>query len=144
MRFSVSPMVALAAALLLADAASAAQPARELRLPIGGKGSTCTNISDKGGEIPNVARGQFLGIACSEAARNGVDVRVVMQFGPIPGEAPLGIGALLATEQKVKGGLVRVKVPTLPEIANHTADVKVYVIDKNGTSSCEAGRVKIM
>lgn len=144
MRNAVSLMSALALAVCLVDASTAASLSRELRLPIGAKSSTCTNPIDKGGVVPNIARGAQLGITCSEATRDGVAVRVVMQIDLSPGETPTGIGALLATEQTVEGGMVHVKVPNLPDLANHTVDVKVYVTDSAGTHSCDAGRVKIM
>ena len=101
-------------------------------------------MDDKGGGIPNIERGRKIGIACSEVGREGVDVRVILQFDPAPGETPTGYGAVLATEQSIETGKVLVRVPDLPDIANHTMNVKVYVTDPSGTHRCNAGKIKIL
>jgi hypothetical protein len=35
-------------------------------------------------------------------------------------------------------------VPDLPDLAQHTVRVRVYVTDTNGVHSCNAGRVRIV
>ncbi len=36
------------------------------------------------------------------------------------------------------------RCPDVPDIANHTVKVKVYVTDAKGTRACDAGRVRIV
>ena len=67
-----------------------------------------------------------------------------MSLGAAPGEASLGYNAVLATNQVVAKHGVRVTVPDMPDIANHTVAVKVYVTDEKGTRACDAGRVSIV
>lgn len=142
MRFGLLPCAA--AILLLTVGATAAGQSREVRLPLDGKARACTSLSENGGEVPQIKRGQKIDIACSAASSKGARVRVVMQFDGMPGESDTGYNAFLITEQTVAEGLVQVRVPDMPEVANHTVDVKVYVTDQNGTSSCDAGRIKIV
>lgn len=117
----------------------------ELMLPLAGKVSAYTSPNDKGGNaVPSIKRGQPLGIACTDIGREGADVRVVLQFTQAMDESPTGFGAVLATEQTITPGTVHVLVPDMPDLANHTVNVKVFVTDPTGTHSCDAGRVKIV
>jgi hypothetical protein len=50
---------------------------------------------------------------------------------------------VLATRQRVSHGAVHIRVPDLPDLSNHTVDVKVFVVGSKGTTRCDAGRVKI-
>ena len=98
---------------------------------------------DIGGGIPKVARGQFLGLACANVEHVAVDaVRVVMSLAS--NEPPTGYTGVLATDQTITGGTVHVRVPDLPDLAQHTVRVKVYVTDGHGVHSCDAGRVRIV
>jgi hypothetical protein len=95
--------------------------------------------------ITVVAPGEQIGIACNalSVAQQNSDVRVVLTISAAPGDAPAGYNKVLATDQQVSKGTVHVKVPNTPEIANHTYDMSVYVMDNKGTQSCDAGPVKI-
>jgi len=68
----------------------------------------------------------------------------VMSLDGAPGDAPTGYSSVLATNQTVARHAVHVQVPDVPDFANHTVDVKVYVTDAKGTHACDAGRVRIV
>jgi hypothetical protein len=141
MRPSVSQF-AMAAAWGAAVLVAVPAMAKDAAAP--GKIVSCTRLLDQGGSANGIGRGESLGITCAQARRGTAEVRVVLQFDAAPGETPLGYGAVIATEQSIEDGVVRVRVPNLPDLANRTAAVKVYVIDAGGTHSCDAGRIKIL
>ena len=94
--------------------------------------------------IPNVNRGDLFAISCDNIRAGNVEVRVVLALANAPGERPTGYTSVLATNQTVAPHAVHVRVPDVPDIANHTVDVKVYVTDAKGTKACAAGRVHIV
>jgi hypothetical protein len=95
--------------------------------------------------ITVVSPGEQIGISCNalSVAQQNSDVRVVLTISAAPGDSPPGYNKVLATDQQLSKGTVRVKVPNTPEIANHTYDMSVYVMDNNGAQSCDAGSVKV-
>lgn len=96
--------------------------------------------------IPVVVPGEQIGIACEalEVAQSNSDVRVVLTISAAPGDAQTsGYKKVLATDQQVSKGAVRVTVPNTPDIANHTYDMSVYVVDPKGSQTCDAGSVKV-
>ena len=115
-----------------------------LALPLAGKAANYVPLDDRGGSVPSVARGQSLGIACADVREAGAVVQVVLQIARAVGETATGYNAVLATEQKVTDGMVHVRVPDVPGIAQHTVNVKVYVTGSKGTHSCDGGRVRIV
>jgi hypothetical protein len=144
MRYALPFAVGLCAALLAGSADAKTSAVGEVSLPLRSPANSCTGPLEKGGAPREIARGQQLGIACSAAGRQGVAVSVVMQFDPESGETATGYQAFLVTEQTVESGMVHVRIPDMPDLANHTVDVKVYVTDETGTSSCDAGRIKVV
>jgi hypothetical protein len=99
--------------------------------------------TDMGGlDVPTVMRGAQFAIACDGVDAPGADVRVVMALAP--SEPSTGYTAVMATNQHIDGHSVQVQVPNVPDIANHTVSVKVYVTDAKGTKACDAGRVHIV
>ena len=142
MRLMFAGCVACAAVL----GAALASPAisNELMLPFAGKVTGYAPPGDHGGNVPSVARGQTLGIACADVREAGAAVQVVMQIVHTLGETATGYDAVLATEQKVGDGAVHVRVPDVPGISQHTVNVKVFVTDSKGTHSCDGGRVRIV
>ncbi|MEI9989401.1 MAG: hypothetical protein WDM86_05115 [Rhizomicrobium sp.] len=101
--------------------------------------------ADPGGDgIPTVTRGTQFAIACDGIRSSGADVRVVMSLDAKAGDAPTGYSAVLATRQTVARHTVQVQVPDVPDLANHTVNVRVYVTDAKGTKACDAGRVRIV
>jgi hypothetical protein len=95
--------------------------------------------------ITVVSPGEQIGIACDalSVVQQNSDVRVVLTISAAPGETPPGYRKVLATDQQLSKGTVHVKVPNTPEIANHTYDMSVYVVDPKGSQSCDAGSVKV-
>src|SRR6185312_5815753 len=95
--------------------------------------------------VPVVAPGDQIGVACGplQIAQQDSDVRVVLTVSAMPGDTNPGYGKVLATEQKVAAGAVRVTVPDLPGISDHTYDLKIYVMGTKGAQTCDAGHVKV-
>jgi hypothetical protein len=95
--------------------------------------------------ITVVSPGEQIGIACNalSVAQQNSDVRVVLTISAAPGDTPPGYNKVLATDQQLSKGTVHVTVPNTPEIANHTYDMSVYVVDPKGSQSCDAGSVKV-
>jgi hypothetical protein len=131
-------LIAIVTATITTAALASPPYANELMLPAGGMAQAPTKAS-----VPSVARGQFIGLACANVERAADDaVRVVMSLAS--NEPSTGYAGVLATEQTISGKTVHVRVPDLPELAQHTVRVKVYVTDRSGVHSCDAGRVKIV
>lgn len=95
--------------------------------------------------VPQVTPGDRISIACDALTKSNPDsdVRVVLTISAIPGETPPGYKKVLATDAHVAYGAVRVRIPTVPDIAEHTVNLNVYVVDQQGSKSCDAGHVKI-
>ncbi len=110
----------------------------------GCRGATYAPLNENGGAVPSVTRGQPLGIACADVNQADADVRVVMQVSNSAGDSPTGYAAVLATDQTVERGMVHIRVPDVPGLAQHTVSIKVFVVDRRGTHSCNAGRVRIV
>jgi hypothetical protein len=119
------------------SAVSALACADEIRLPAG---ESIAVQDNGGGTIPHAARGQYLGLACANVEKDGA-VSVVLF--PDNNASPTGIAGVLATEQKVEPGMVHVRVPDFPELADHTLHVKVFFHDAGGSHICDGGNVKI-
>ena len=103
---------------------------------------TYASTDASGGGIPTVGRGELFAIACDDIKASGADVRVVMALSAA--DQTTGYSAILATNQTVARHAVHVQVPDMPDIANRTVNVKVYVTDAKGTKACDAGRVHIV
>jgi hypothetical protein len=137
-------LVWFACALTAAALFAAPAAANEVHLPRA-NALTYVAVDAPGSNVTVVNRGQTLAIMCPNAGAPGSDVRVVMALDAVRGEAPTGYQAVLATDQTVQGNGVRVRVPDVPDLANHTVTVKVYVTDAKGaTASCNAGHVRIV
>jgi len=96
--------------------------------------------------VPSVNPGDQIGIACNVLAKSDADsdVRVVLTISAEPGELPPGYKKILATDAQVGNGAVRVRIPTVPDIEDHTVNVDVYVVGDKGAQSCDAGHMKIV
>ena len=94
---------------------------------------------------PFVARGDQIAIACEPLnSATAVDVRVVMQLNPTLGDLETGFKKVLATDETVESGAVHVRVPDVPDLANHTVHVQVYVLSASGQQSCDAGTIRVV
>ena len=102
-----------------------------------------SSASHVAGALPTLARGAQFGVDCDGMVSDHADVRVVLKLAAVPDQQPTGYKKLLATDQHVEHGVLRVRVPDTPGLANHTVDVQVYVVDDRGARACNAGRVRI-
>jgi len=96
--------------------------------------------------VPFVSPGDQIGIACMALNKSNPqsDVRVVLTIAAEPGDAPPGYHRVLATDEQVAHGAVRVKIPTVPDLEDHLVNVDVYVVGDKSEQSCDAGHMKIV
>jgi hypothetical protein len=136
-------IAAVIAAALLAGTASASQPfSNELRLPLGGVSVVRPDVSPASA-VPQVTRGQYLGVACANIDRVAREtVRVVMYLAK--NEPPAGMRGVLATDQTITPGTIHVRVPDIAELADHTVFVRVYYLDGGSRHTCDAGNIHIL
>lgn len=96
--------------------------------------------------VPIVAPGEEIGIACDalEVAAPNNDVRVVLTISAAPTDGPSpGYQKVLATNEELTKGAVHVRIPEVPDLANHTVNVNVYVVNADGARNCDAGHMHI-
>jgi hypothetical protein len=101
--------------------------------------------ADMGGEtIRKVGRGERLAIMCEGVDLAGPDdVRVVLNFAA-SGAKELGYKGVLATDQTRSDGKLQIRVPDAPDLANHTLDVEVFMLNGGDKAkTCDAGKVRI-
>ena len=97
-----------------------------------------------GGEVPTLSRGEQFGVNCGcMGGAPHSDVRVVLNLSSEPDQTPTGYKKLLATDQRIDHGALRVRVPDAPGLANHTVDIEIYVVGRDGARTCNAGKVRI-
>ncbi len=95
-------------------------------------------------DVPTVAPGDEIAIACDALAYSEAsDVRVVLTVSAAPAEAPTGYKKVLATEEHMLMGAVRVKIPNMPDLENRTVDLNVYVVSADGSQACSGGQMRI-
>ena len=95
--------------------------------------------------VPDVVPGDHIAIACGpvEQRSKDSDVRVVLTISAIPGDSGPGYKKVLATDSELLKDAVRVRIPDVPDLEDHTVDLNVYVVDDSGSHRCEAGQMKI-
>ena len=130
----LTPFAAVAAVLVLSMPARAQLPA--------------TIIPYVPGEdeiVPNVMPGDQIAIACGALEQRSADsdVRVVLTISAVPGESVPGYKKVLATDAQLLKDAVRVRIPSVPDLEDHTVDLNVYVVDDKGAQRCNAGHMKI-
>lgn len=98
-----------------------------------------------GNAVPTVLPGDDIAIACDALSKSDAnsDVRVVLTISALPGEQKPGIKRVMATNEEITKGAVRVRVPTVSELGDQTVNLNVYVVDEKGAKTCDAGHVKI-
>lgn len=96
--------------------------------------------------VPDVNPGDQIGIACDALIESDAesDVRVVLTISAQPGDVGPGYKKVLATDEQVANGAVRVRIPMAPDLVDHTVNVNVYVVGDKSTQSCDAGHMKIV
>jgi hypothetical protein len=92
--------------------------------------------------VPTISRGHEFAITCADIATANSDVRVLMSVADA-GNQPTDHSSIMATTQHVSRHAVSVTVPDMPEFANHTVNVRVFVTSGKGTKQCDVGRVRI-
>jgi hypothetical protein len=95
--------------------------------------------------VPTVLPGDDIAISCDALSGSDAnsDVRVVLTISAMPGEDKPGIKRVMATDEQISKGAVRVRVPQLTALDDRTVNLDVYVVDEKGSKSCDAGHVKI-
>ena len=95
--------------------------------------------------MPIVAPGDEVAIACDAVTTRTADsdVRVVLTISAMPGESQLGYQKVLATDEQLLKDSVKVRIPQSPDLADHTVDLDVYVVNDKGSQRCSAGPMKI-
>ncbi len=147
MRILLLGLVGLAASAVAAPAFANGAAPQSQTIPSAASATTGSTLPpDADVEIvPQVTPGDRISIACDALTKSnaGSDVRVVLTISAIPGETPPGYKKVLATDEHVAYGAVRVRIPTVPELEDHTVNLNVYVVDQQGSTSCDAGHLKI-
>ena len=128
----------LAAALMAGEASAMPPYVSELMLPLAGKAAA---VPANG--IPRVARGQYLGLSCTNIERMESDtIRVVLYLAN--DEPPVGMKGVLATDQTITPGTIHVRVPDMTELAGRTVYVRVYYLESGNRHTCDAGNIRII
>lgn len=90
----------------------------------------------------DVARGRAIEFSCPNIAETD-RYQVVMYPGQ--DDTSSGVAGVVATERNISHGVVRVRVPDIPELQGHVVRVKVfYMDDKDGKHVCDAGRIRLL
>jgi hypothetical protein len=95
--------------------------------------------------VPNVLPGDQIAIACGALEQRSADsdVRVVLTIAAVPGESVPGYKKVLATDAQLLKDAVRVRIPDVPDLEDHTVALNVYVVSDKGSQQCNAGHMKI-
>jgi len=95
--------------------------------------------------VPDVAPGDEIAIACApiEHREANSDVRVVLTIAAMPDEVSPGYKKVLATDEELSKYGVRIRVPDVPDLPNHTVNLNVYVVG-GANGMCDAGHVKVV
>jgi len=94
---------------------------------------------------PDVTPGDNIMIACDAVQKRAADsdVRVVLTISALPGESTPGYAKVLATDEQLFKDAVRVRIPQLPSLEDHTVGLDVYVVGSENAEHCDAGHMKI-
>jgi hypothetical protein len=99
------------------------------------------------GTTPKVIPGDNIAIACDAVENRAADsdVRVVLTISAVPGESNTGYAKVLATDEQLLKDAVRVRIPDVPSLQDHTVGVDVYVVTTASANAghCDGGHVKI-
>jgi len=96
--------------------------------------------------VPDVAPGDEISIACAPIEHRDAnsDVRVVLTIAALPNESSPGFKKVLATDEQLGRYGVVVRIPDVPDLADHTVSLNVYVVDGGPPQGCDAGHVKVV
>lgn len=95
--------------------------------------------------VPSVVPGDEIVVACApiEQREANSDVRVVLTIAAMPSDVPPGYKKVLATEEQVSRYGVRVRVPNVPDLPDHTVNLNVYVVGES-THDCDGGHLRVV
>ena len=129
---------------ILAGAALAVVPALAQTPTPGVKMQQITAAGNS--DVPSLAPGDDVAIACDaiERVADPSDVRVVLTIAALPGDTSPGYKKILALNEKVTASSVHLKVPNAPDLANHTVDLSVYVVNGPKNTDCEGGKYRVV
>jgi len=101
--------------------------------------------STAGETSPAVIPGDNIVIACDAVEKRAADsdVRVVLTISAVPGETAPGYAKVLATDEELLKDAVRVRIPQVPSLQDHTVGLDVYVVGAASAEHCDAGHMKI-
>jgi len=130
---------------MVVTAALAAGPA-VAQAPLPGAKFSQISAPTNGVDAPDLALGEDVAIACDaiERVADPSDVRVVLTIAAIPGDSSPGYKKILAVNEKVTGSAVHLKVPSAPDLENHTINLSVYVVDGAKHNDCDGGQYRIV
>jgi len=130
---------------MVVTAALAAGPAIA-QAPLPGAKFSQISAPTNGIDAPDLALGEDVAIACDaiERVADPSDVRVVLTIAAIPGDSSPGYKKILAVNEKVTGSAVHLKVPSAPDLENHTINLSVYVVDGAKHNDCDGGQYRIV
>jgi hypothetical protein len=130
----------------LATAALGAVPALAQTPAAGAKISQISVPASSTEALPDLALGEDVAIACEaiERVADPSDVRVVLTIAAVPGDSSPGYKKILAVNEKVTGSAVHLKVPSAPDLENHTVNLSVYVVDGAHRNDCDGGQYRIV
>jgi hypothetical protein len=103
-------------------------------------------LNDAPEVVPDVAPGDEIVIACAPIEQRAAnsDVRVVLTIAAMPADAPPGYKKVLATDEQVGKYGVRVRVPDVPDLPDHTVNLNVYVVNSGTSRACDGGHVRVV
>jgi hypothetical protein len=96
--------------------------------------------------VPTLAPGDQISIACDAIDNRSTDsdVRVVLTISALPDSLKkLGVTHVMATDEQLSKNSVSVRVPDIQPLDDQTVNLNVYVVDRQGSKSCNGGHVKI-
>jgi hypothetical protein len=70
-------------------------------------------------------------------------VRVVLTLADALGDGTSGYHSVIPTDQEIQGDALRVRVPDMPEVANHTFAVRLFLLGQDGPQICTAGAIRV-
>lgn len=107
--------------------------------------ATATSVQNEPKPYPDVIPGDNIMIACDAVEKRAADsdVRVVLTISALPGETEPGYAKVLATDEQLLKDAVRVRIPQLPSLEDHTVGLDVYVVGSANDEHCDAGHMKI-
>lgn len=142
MRITGIGIAALTVAALVSGAACA-----QTQKPLTTKIPPFAQLGPEDEVVPVVAPGEEIGIACDALQYTAPDndVRVVLTISAVPTDPQSAVGykKVLATNEELTKGAVRVRIPEVPDLENRTVNVNVYVVNGDAARNCDAGHMHI-